>query len=59
MSGEFHSRKDAHSKKLERRPQIFVKLCFRELCGSQLYALHPFDNVAIIHWVKNWLTTER
>ena len=34
MSGEFDSRKDSHSTKLEQRPQIFVKLNFRELCGS-------------------------
>ena len=26
MSGEFDSRKDSHSAKFERRPQIFVKL---------------------------------
>ena len=31
MSGEFDSRKDSHSIKLERRPQIFVKLSFRQL----------------------------
>ena len=34
MSGEFDSRKDSHSTKLEQRPQIFVKLSFRELCCS-------------------------
>ena len=33
MSGEFDSRKDLHSTKLEQRPQIFIKLSFRELCG--------------------------
>ena len=49
MSGEFESRKDSHSTKFERRPQIFVKLSFRELCGSKLSGLHPFDNIAIIH----------
>ena len=49
ISGEFDSRKDSHSTKLERRPQIFVKLSFRELCGSKLSGLHPFDNKAIIH----------
>ena len=49
MSGEFYSRKDSHSTKLEQRPQIFVKLSFRELCGSKLSGLHPFDNMAIIH----------
>ena len=49
MSGEFDSRKDSHSTKLEQRPQIFVKLSFRELCGSKLSGLHPFDNMVIIH----------
>ena len=49
MSGEFESTKDSHSTKFERRPQIFVKLSFRELCGSKLSGLHPFDNIAIIH----------
>ena len=33
MSGEFDSRKDSHSAKLEQRPQILVKLSFREMCG--------------------------
>ena len=49
MSGEFDSKKDSHSTKLEQRPQIFVKLTFKELCGSKLSGLHPFDNMAIIH----------
>ena len=26
-----------------------VKLRFRELCGSKLSSLHPFDNRAMIH----------
>ena len=59
MSGEFDSRKDSHSTKLERRSQIFVKLSFRELCGLKLSGLHPFDNMAIIHRVKNMLKTEK
>ena len=59
MSGEFDSRKDSHSAKLERRPQIFVKLSLRELCGSKLSGLHPFYNMAIIHWAKNRLKTGR
>ena len=42
-------------KTLNIRPQIFVKLSFRELCGSKLSGLHPFDNMAIIHCVKNRL----
>ena len=52
MSGEFDSRKDSHSTKLEQRPPIFLKLSFRELCGSKLYGLHPFDNMTIIHYLK-------
>ena len=46
---EFDSRKDSQSTKFERRPQIFVKLSFRELCDSKLSGLHAFDNIAIIH----------
>ena len=49
MSGEFDSRKDSYPIKLERKPQIFVRLSFRELCGSKLSSLHRFDNMAIIH----------
>ena len=49
MSGEFDSRKDSQSTKLERRPQIFVKLSFRQFCDSKLSGLHAFDNMAIIH----------
>ena len=45
MSGEFDSRKASHSTKLEHRPQIFVKLSFRESCGSNLSGLHHFDNM--------------
>ena len=47
MSGEFDSRKDSQSTKFERRPQIFVKLSFRELCDSKLSGLHASDNIAI------------
>ena len=49
MSGELDSRKNSCSRKLERRPPIFVKLTFGELCGSKLSGLYPFDNMAIIH----------
>ena len=49
MLGEFDLRKDLQSAKFEQRPQIFVKLSFRELCDSKLSGLHPFDNMAIIH----------
>ena len=59
MSGEFDSRKDSYSTKLQRRPQIFIKLSFRELCGSKLSGLHPFDGMVIIHCVKKRLKTER
>ena len=48
MSQEFNSWKDSHSTKLfKRRPQILVKLSFRELCDSKLSGLHPFDNIVI------------
>ena len=40
------------SNKLKSMPWIFVKLSFRELCDSNLYGLHPFDNMALIHRVK-------
>ena len=59
MSGEFDSRKDSHSAKFQRRPQIFLKLGFRELCDSKLSGLNPFDKMAIIHRVKNRSKTER
>ena len=35
--------------KFKRRPRMFVKLNFRELCDSKLSGLHPFDNMALIH----------
>ena len=47
MSGEFDSREDSQSTKFEQRPQIFVKVSFRELCDSKLSGLHAFDNMAI------------
>ena len=37
MSGEFDARKDSQSTKFDRRPQIFIKLKFRELCAIQSY----------------------
>ena len=49
MSGEFDSGKDSQSTKFEQRPQIFVKLSFRELLDSKLCGLHAFDNMAITH----------
>ena len=59
MSGEFYLRRDSHSIKFERRQQIFVKLSFRELCALKLTGLHLFDNITIIHWLKNSSKTER
>ena len=35
ISGELDSRKELHPTKLEQRPGILVKLCFRELCKNQ------------------------
>ena len=49
MSGEFDSRKDLQSAKFEQRPQIFIKLSFRELWDLKLSGLHAFDNMAITH----------
>ena len=49
MPGEFGSRKDSQSTKFKQRPQIFVKLSFRELRYSNLSGLHAFENKAIIH----------
>ena len=48
MQGKMHIQQ-------KRRPRILVKLSFREFCGSKLSGLHPFDNIAIIHLVKNRL----
>ena len=39
MSGDFDSRKDTQSTKLEQRPQILVKLSFREFSDSKLSGL--------------------
>ena len=49
MSGDFDSRKDSQLTKLEKRPLIFIKLNFKELCYSKLSGLHPFDDMIIIH----------
>ena len=48
INREFGSRKDSQSTKFKQKPQIFIKLSFRELCNSKLSGLHPFDNMAII-----------
>ena len=55
MSGEFDSRENSHSTKLEQRPRIFLKLSFRELYESKLSGLHAFDSITII---KNVFKTE-
>ena len=51
MLGEFDSRKDLQSTKFKQRPQIFIKLSFRELSNSKLSGLHGFDNMTIIYQV--------
>ena len=52
MLGEFDSRKDSHQPNWN-EGLSFLNLRFRELFGSKLSGLHPFDNIAIIHRVKN------
>ena len=59
MSEQFGSMKDSYSTKFKQRPQIFVNLNFIEFFDSKLSGLHPFDNMAIIHWVKNRSETKR
>ena len=58
MSGEFDSRKDSHSTRLERNSQLLTRLNFRELCDSKLPGLRPFGNVAISK-VKKRSKTEK
>ena len=48
MSGESNSRKDSHPTKLERRPQVLVKLSFTVLYDSKFSGLCAFDNIAIL-----------
>ena len=57
MSGVFDSREDSQSTKFKQRPQILVKLTFRELCDSKLSSLHSFDMVSL--WVENRSKIER
>ena len=52
MPGDFDSRKDSHFRKLERRPRIFVKLRFRELCGLELSGLHPLTAILEVIFVR-------
>ena len=59
MSGEFNSRKDLYSTKFEKRPQIFVKLSFRELCDTNLSSLHPFDNMARILLIEKYVRSRK
>ena len=49
MSEEFDSRKDSQSTIFKQRPQIFVKLRFKQLSESKLFGLHANDNIAIIN----------
>ena len=49
MSGELVSTKDSQLTKFKQRPQIFIKLSFRELFVSKLSALYAFVNMTIIH----------
>ena len=58
MSGMFDSREDSQSTKFKQRPQILVKLTFRELCDSKLSSLHSFDNMVSL-WVENRSKIER
>ena len=57
MSGKFDSMSgkfDSHLTKRELRPQILVKLSYRELCNSKLSGLRPFYNMTIkLKKVKN------
>ena len=39
MSGEFDSTKDSQSIQFEERPEIFIKLIFRDLLDSKLSGL--------------------
>ena len=63
MSGEFDLMKDLQSTKFELRPQIFVKLSFREFCDTKLPGLisqkqkcrlwvhaKPWSNFCDLHW---------
>ena len=59
MSGDFDLRKDPQLIKFGQKLRILVKLSLRELCDSKLFGLHPFNNMAIIHCVKNRLKTEK
>ena len=58
MSGEFDSRRDLQSANFKRRPQMLVKLSFRELCDSKLFGLHSFDTKAISLSLKKVKTTK-
>ena len=52
MSGEFDTRKNLQSTKFKQRPQMFVKLSFRELSFSDSKLPgYAFGNMAIIREV--------
>ena len=54
IQGKIHSQQNSNE-----GLYIFLKLSFWELCDSKLSGSHPFDNMAIIYWVKNRSKTER
>ena len=47
MSEEFDSKKGSYPTQFEQRPQILVKLNFREVCDSKLSGLRAFSNTVI------------
>ena len=59
MSEEFDARKDSHSTKLEQRPQILIKLGFRELYDLKSYLVYVFLKIWLSHGVKNRPKPER
>ena len=59
MSEEFDARKDSHSTKLEQRPQILIKLGFRELYDLKSYLVEVFLKIWLSHGVKNRPKPER
>ena len=44
-----HREQECQDNLIKQRPQIFVKLSFREFCDLKLSSLHAFDNMIIIH----------
>ena len=48
-----------HIQQNSKEGRLFIKLGFRESCDSKRSGLHLFDNMTIIHWVKNRSKAER